>query len=331
MPIALLALSILSSCGGGSGTSSDTPPPSLATVPVSYVSPDNGAPVKCCAVEFALRNGRLSKYTGGVYRITLHDEQAGLTTLAASDTLTEDSAGEVHWAPPIALDENRAYWWKWSAVYAQENVASEIGVFYVMGKKSLMAISPRHTGWMDSNLAAQPSFVAFNAYTGEGVPVSYDFELYANASLSSMFSSISGLPQDIGRYTAWRPFSAESLRALNRGSTYYWRVRANFNGLTTAWAGLYSFTVQSPCDITGGKYASYAIDWIPRRQCKALLLTDPVAALGPPDAAMYPWRNFISLDCGGEVVLEMGATVIDRPGPDIRVYQVSPTSLSRRW
>lgn len=325
--IAFLALSAFSSCGGGGGAgiSGDTALPNLASAPVNYVSPEDGAPVTCCSVEFTLRNGSPAKYKAGTYQITLYDDKAGLTTLAVSDALAEDSNGVVRWIPALKLAENRAYWWKWTARYDKGEVASPQGVFYVTKKDALKAIAPRHTGWMDANFAAQPTLALLNAYTGDGVSVSYDFELYADESLLSMISSISWLPQQDSRYTAWYPAVMSAMPPLNVGSTYYWRARATLNGLSTGWVGPYSFTVQNPCAIPGGRYASYGIDWSSPRQCSALLLTDPTAALGPPDAAMNPWRNFISLDDGGSVVLEMGATVIDQPGPDIRVYQYIST------
>lgn len=319
--IALLALSSLSSCGGGggSGASVDTASPSLATAPVTYVSPDDSAPVLCCAVEFTLKNGSPAKYTGGVYQITLYDDKAGLVALASSEALTENAKGEVRWASTVTLDENRAYWWNWTARYATGVVTSPQGVFHVTKKNALKAIAPRNTGWMDSNFAAQPTFAALNAYSSGETQVSYDFEVYANEALTIPVTSIVGLPQEDARYTTWRP--SPMTVPLNKGATYYWRVRATLNGFTTGWAGPYSFTVQNPCAITGDWYASYSIDLAPRRQCSELSLTDPDGALGPSDAGGPPWRNFVSIDDGGEVTFEMGATMVDRPGPDIRVYQ----------
>jgi hypothetical protein len=320
-----LALFVLSACGGGggSGTSSGGTPSSLAATPVSYVLPDNGAPVTCCAVEFVLRNGYTSKYTGGVYTITLYGDEAGLETLGTSDALAEDESGEARWTPSVTLDENRAYWWQWTAKYNEKTVSSKQGVFYVTTKNALKAMAPRHTGWMDANFAGKPMFSVFNAYTGEGASVSYDIELYADESLSNMLTSVAGLSQENNRYTAWYP----NMSALNSGGVYYWRVRAAMNGFATEWGGPYSFTVKDPCAITGDKYASYAIDWHSDQYCPELLLTDPIAALGLPDASGGggSWANFISLGLGGEMTLEMGATVIDQPGADIRVYQYVST------
>lgn len=325
--LALVALSVLSSCGGSGGGGSATPvitTPSLAMAPVDYVAPDNGASAACCAVEFALRNGSPSKYTGGVYRITVYDDKAGLTTLALSGALAEDANGEVRWTPSLTLVENRAYWWKWEAQYKEGNVTSAQGVFYVPVNDGLKAIAPRHTGWMDANLAAKPTFAVINTYTGAEASVSYDFELYSNESLSALVASVAGLPQENSRYTTWLPTNMSA--ALNNNANYYWRVRANLNGVATGWAGPYSFTVQNPCSVTGDQYASYAVDWIVRKQCPLLLMTDQNQALGFPDAHYYPgssnpWRGFISMSDGGELVVEVGATVVDQPGPDIRVHQ----------
>ncbi len=328
--IAALALSVLSACGGGGGgggsggsdTSSEEAPPSIAVTPVKSVTPDSGSPVTCCAVEFVLRNGYTSKYTGGVYTITLYGDSAGLETLATSDALVEDESGEVRWTPSITLDENRAYWWRWTAQYNEKNVSSERGAFYVMTKNALKAMAPRHTGWLDANFAGKPTFSTLNAYTGDGASAKYDIEVYTDESLSNMVTSVAGLSQDSGRYTSWFP-----IIALNSGAVYYWRIRAAMNGFTTGWTDPYSFTVQNPCAVTGDKYAAYGIDWHSDQYCPELLLTDIAAALGSPNASgdVGSYKNFISLGLGGEMTLEMDATVIDQSGADIRVYQYVST------
>lgn len=318
--IATMALFVLSSCGGGGpGTPQEVAPPSLATAPVTYVSPGDGGPVMCCSTEFVLRNGDQSKYNGGIYQIILMDDKAGIKALAVSGPLVENAAGEVHWTPTVSLDENRAYWWQWSAKYSTGgDVSSPVGKFFSITKNSLKAMAPRNTGWMDVNFAAASTIAVYNAYLGDGATVTYDIEVFPDPTLAVPVTSVTALPQDDGRYTIWRP-----VYTFQNGLTYYWRARATVNGFPTAWAGPYTFTVQNPCAISGSRYASYAIDWSAPKQCPELELTDPNEALGPSDTwvGMFPYRNFISLGDGGEVILEMGATVVDRPGPDIQVYQ----------
>jgi hypothetical protein len=322
--IAVMALFVLSACGGGgSGTPEVVAPPSLATAPVNYVSPGDGGPVKCCSAEFVLRNGDQSKYNGGVYQIILMDDKAGIKALAVSEPLVENSAGEVRWTPSISLDENRAYWWRWTAKYTTGgDISSPTGTFYSITKNSLKAMAPRNAGWMDVNFAATSTIAVYNAYVGGDTTVAYDIEVFPDPTLTVPVTSVAALPQDDGRYTVWH-----SAYIFQNGLTYYWRARAVVNGFPTAWAGTYTFTVQNPCNLSGHPYAAYAIDWTSPKQCSELEFTDPNEALGPPDTwvGMSPYRNFISLGDGGEMILEMDSTVIDRYGADITVYQFVST------
>jgi hypothetical protein len=67
--------------------------------------------------------------------------------------------------------------------------------------------------------------------------------------------------------------------------------------------------------------------WMPACSLERNSYTDPNEALGPPNAsaiivnAHRQYRGLISLGQGGYVVVDMGATVVDRGGPEIRVHQ----------
>lgn len=345
--ITTMALLVLTSCGGGGGggTSDVAAPPSLATAPVNYVLPGEGGPVQCCSTEFVLRNGNPSKYNGGVYQIFLLDDKNGINALAISELLVEDGAGEVHWKPTISLDENRPYWWRWTAKYSTGgDVSSPVGKFYSITKNSLKAMAPRNTGFMDANFAATATISVFNAYIAGDTTVTYDIEVFPDPTMTTPLTSVTALSQDKGRFTLWHP-----AYTFQKGLTYYWRARAVVNGFPTAWAGPYTFMVENLCNISQSPYAAYAIDWHAPTQCPELEFTDPNEVLWGHDTwpAMYPYWGFLSLGDGGEVIVEMDSTVIDRDGPDIEVYQflstepvevlVGPTevgpwySLGARW
>jgi hypothetical protein len=75
-----------------------------------------------------------------------------------------------------------------------------------------------------------------------------------------------------------------------------------------------------------GTYAQSVVDWwLPRCTLEHNGYNDPQQVLGPPDAvslgAKDRYRGFMSLGQGGYVTVDMGASVPDGPGPDVRVYQ----------
>ena len=84
-----------------------------------------------------------------------------------------------------------------------------------------------------------------------------------------------------------------------------------------------SFTVKNMCDISGSGYAENYFDHISPTVC-SLILPNPSEAFGPPNASgtsNSEYSGFVSLNHGGSVGFEMGRTVVNGPGNDIRVYE----------
>jgi hypothetical protein len=80
--------------------------------------------------------------------------------------------------------------------------------------------------------------------------------------------------------------------------------------------------------IAASDYATRVVDWwLPQCSLDHNAYTDPQQTLGAPDAANLGgkdlYRGMISLGEGGYVVVEMAQTVVDGPGPDVRVYQTT--------
>lgn len=309
---------LVSDCGsGGGGSASVDEGPSLLAGPVDYASPEKESPVLPGAVSFLVHNGDAEKFTNGVYNFYIYSD-SGLTELvASSDDITENEEGYAIWISDVDLAQNRRYWWKWSAVFDQGSYESGAVVVYVMRSDTLSAVSPRNSGYMDTNFKSRPRFGLMSPYTAGDVEMSYDFELYADSAMAAMVTSASDVTGEaLERYMTWTPQIT-----LTEGATYYWRARAKVNGFETAWSSLYSFTVKNLCDISGSRYPEHAIDLIRKRECGAIAHNDPTEAMGPPDGRTNPYRGFLSLDFGGEVVYEMGATIVDQPGDDLRVYE----------
>jgi hypothetical protein len=74
-------------------------------------------------------------------------------------------------------------------------------------------------------------------------------------------------------------------------------------------------------------HAAQVVDWwLPQCSLTRNRYNDPAEALGPPDARSLGGDNFqgfISLGQGGFVTVDMGTTVTDGSGPEIRVYQTT--------
>jgi len=84
-------------------------------------------------------------------------------------------------------------------------------------------------------------------------------------------------------------------------------------------------SVSAACTGTPSAYArAVASSWIPACSLARNIYNDPRAALGPPDAAgsgPESYSGFVSLGFGGQVTLDLGGCLQDRPGADLRVYQ----------
>jgi hypothetical protein len=79
-------------------------------------------------------------------------------------------------------------------------------------------------------------------------------------------------------------------------------------------------------------YALSVVDWwLPQCSIERNGYSDARQVLGPPDAASLGSRDqytgFMSLGQGGYVTVDMGASAIDGPGADVRVFQ----SVSGEW
>jgi hypothetical protein len=81
---------------------------------------------------------------------------------------------------------------------------------------------------------------------------------------------------------------------------------------------------------TAASYAQSVVDWwLPECTLMHNGYNDPSQVLGGPDAVKLAdkddYRGIMSLGQGGYVIVDMGQTVVDGKGADIRVYQVTGT------
>ncbi len=341
--VAFIMVFLLVSCGGGG---SSAPAPGAGNVsPYDGAYLDGGS-----AVEFSLSGSE-------AYRIILYNDSAATEALEESPVLYVDEAGNVKWTPETKLSDNRPYWWRWFVIAPddiprQEMLDSDLLLFRVKKKSAVSAISPRDGGSMDVNLLSSPRLAVFNFYTHDdaGVSIEYDFELYSDPEGTNLLESGQAIAQTGDEiYTAWTipaPVPApeatlddtpvegtgDSATAepsgvtLVKDVTYYWRARAIVDGDDMGWMSMNSFTVKNVCDIQGSTTAEHVTEWTQVRECNNIIRTDTSNALGWPDAYGHvdqanPGWGFVSIDLSGILGVEIGRTVANWYGADIRIYE----------
>ncbi len=129
---------------------------------------------------------------------------------------------------------------------------------YLLGSDPLSAFAPRMPmiqqpldGFQVSSLL--PALTVINTPDNGGAIVSYDFELYRDASMTDLATSTSALAEGVVS-TSWQLASA-----LSDNSWYYWRVRALGGGLYSPWVSG-SFFVNTANDAPGAFNISYPLD-----------------------------------------------------------------------
>ncbi|MBF0170402.1 MAG: hypothetical protein HQK87_04830 [Nitrospinae bacterium] len=334
----ILALTLAACGGGGGGGGGEPTAPAFSPEPSAVYSP-GGPP------EFWVTDDPV-KGEGNLYHFYLVTEENGATvSLAESDDLPIPGDGVVRWTPAgVTIKKNRAYQWRWSVTDAKGTTDSESHLFYVRDRSGGEAIAPRQNGYLDLTRASTPTLAAFNVLSVAGASVTYDFQLFADEAMTLLIGAGVGVPQLDGQVaTSWTVTQAElrmagqiapdgSTGALREGATYWWRVRYTVNGTGGAWQGPYVFTVKNLCDISGTLWAEYPTEWTTIRECDLLVNIDPEEAMGPPSAHGFmsqeqPGSGYISIDYSGKLGIEMGKTVFDGPGDDLRVWEY----VSSEW
>ncbi len=289
-------------------------------------------------VDFILTDTNQGADTA-VYDITLFDDSGANTAIDQGVGLTAQG-GSVHWVCGVSLAANRPYYWSFKATYANGDVKdSGTLVFRVPTGDGMRAMSPRNGGYVDINTAQSPSLAVVNYYTHGDVDISYDFEIATNPEMTALVAAENGVSQSTDdNWTGWYPDSgsftagsAESgAQSLLQDRVYYWRARVNSGIYTQQWSDPFVFTVKDVCQVGGSRYVEHVSGWTVARSCDALIRTDSSQVLGAPNAGGYvsnssPGWGFMSIDSGGSIVVEMGKTVLDGSGDDIRVFEYVST------
>jgi hypothetical protein len=338
----LAMLLFLTSCGGGGGGGGAKP----VAKPVPAIV-DKDIPADK-SIIFGVDTLELKAFAtsdakkDGVYDIRLYYDSSMSLVYAESANTKPGADGYASWSPKNdfategndhTLGLNHQWWWDYTVTYTTVSVPGSPGkqvtetsapkTFYLGRKNGGQLVSPRNNGYMDVNLAATPKLSIVNIFSESQVDIKYDFELYADVAATALLAKATGVTPNIGDDYATGPLSV----VLQKDQAYYWRARYTVDGTANPWSDMNSFTVRNMCEIRGGsKYAEHVTEWTDDFNCGLLLRTNTAQALGPPNASGFtsqgdPGDGYISIDTSGALGVEMGVTVIDGHGTDIRVWQ----------
>ncbi len=156
-----------------------------------------------------------------------------------------EGVGTTSWAIPASLAENTLYYWR---VRATDDLAdgpwSPVSAFFVNAVNepptSPVLANPSDGG---ESAVLQPELSVHNASDPDRDTLSYEFEVYADAGLTALVASISGLAGGADGHTAW----IVNL-PLSENTRYWWRCRASDGELYGPWMPAASFFVNTAND-----------------------------------------------------------------------------------
>lgn len=179
-----------------------------------------------------------------------------------------------------------------------------------------------------------PSLVVTNAVDPQSDALTYEFELYDDASLNSLVASDGGITEDPNT-TAWM-VPAE----LDENARYWWRARANDGAVDSAWSEVSEFRVNTVNEPPTTPVAVYPVDEAVSDRTPQLEWvdsTDPYDEVIMYDVEVWDagqTTRITSIDDipGGEV---NGTWTVDVDLPDgaytWRVYAIDPQGLASPW
>lgn len=163
-----------------------------------------------------------------------------------------------------------------------------------------------------------PTFTVRNASGYDLGQANYSFRVYTRSGRIELASF--AVAAGRGTTTAVPP------SALPRGLALGWRaVATHFDGQENP-SELGNFRLPPvTCEAGAGPYAKRVVDWhLPECSLQHNKFNDPNKVLGRPDAGGHDensYHGFMSLGDDGYVTVDMESCMVDRPGPDFRIFQ----------
>jgi MYXO-CTERM domain-containing protein len=176
------------------------------------------------------------------YQFELYSDP-GLAIPVASIDNRPQGAGTTEWAVPIDLQENASYWWR---VRAKDDFingpwSAPACSFFVNVQNEAPGAPRINTPASGSQVnQLQPILTVDNTTDPDGDPLTYRFEVFAEAGLTNLVASVASTASGVAT-TSWQVNNP-----LLEDHFYYWRARATDPGnLSGGWSATGSFFVSA--------------------------------------------------------------------------------------
>jgi len=153
--------------------------------------------------------------------------------------LPPDAGGLTAWCVTLPLAENARYWWRARAFDGELAGAWSLPWTFVVNTANDPPTAPVLVAPASGASVAllQPVLSISNAADPEGVPLTYQFEVYGDAALTTLAASATGIATGAGA-TSW------TLPApLQDNHQYWWRCRAFDGDRSGPWMATATFTL----------------------------------------------------------------------------------------
>ncbi len=210
-------------------------PPTTPTL----ANPSNGAGVTVFTPNLSVHDSTDPDRDALTYDFEVYSD-ATLSSLVTSTTGVAETAGMTSWTVPVALTENRTYYWRARAFDGALTSDWMQQAFFMVNTANDAPSAPQLSSPADGSTVTTliPTLAVVNATDPDSPALTYNFEVYSGTTL---VASISGVPGDSSGIT-----SVTLGTALIDNTVYQWRARAYDGELYGPWTSMSGFTVHLP-------------------------------------------------------------------------------------
>jgi len=191
-------------------------------------SPDDNSEILRSESTLTLRlnvyNGSDADYDLLTYQFELHHPTTGL--IAVGEDITE-GADLTGWTVPITLTDSVDYWWRARCFdglnFSPWTESWEFMVVIPTEEKNDPPDLPVHLSPADGDIlltGGDVELVVWNGSDPDDDELTYDFLLYEDQDLTSLFASVTGVLEQVSTTSC-------SITGLILGETYWWRVQVS--------------------------------------------------------------------------------------------------------
>jgi len=213
----------------------------------SLNSPQDGKEVKTSLPTLVVDNATDVDQDALTYQFELDKKYTfDSPALEQSGDIDEGGEGITSWTP-TSLDENTTYYWRARACDKVEvekkcspwMTTANFLVNTVNDQPTIPQISAPPDGALVT--VFQPVLEVTNAGDADGDPLTYEFQLFADAAMATGVAAVAGIPEASDGTTAWQVD-----KLLQNNGTYWWRAQARDDkGRASGWCDLVSFALNT--------------------------------------------------------------------------------------